>query len=115
ASVGGGMPKNLVLCADGTCNAFGQSSSNVARLLEFLELHKADEQVVCYDQGIGTSRDEQTRIIAFRDGLGEKGALHPLDPPRDSWSRPWTWPFLIASMAGGLCPQTKLLQDSTRR
>ena len=96
------MPKNLVLCADGTCNAFGYSSSNVARLIEHVELLDAQTQVVCYDQGIGTRVGEQTRIKAFRDGLGTTCALHLLDPPGDAWTRPWSWPRLIASMTGGL-------------
>ncbi len=104
------MSKNVVLCADGTCNAFGRSSSNVGRLLEFIELKKGDQQVVCYDQGIGTSRDEQLRLRTFRESLGREGALYPLDPPRDSWSRPWTWPFLVASMAGGLGLKTNVRQ-----
>ncbi len=95
------MPRNLVLCADGTCNAFGHSSSNVARLIEHVELD-AGTQVVCYDQGIGTRRGEQKRIKAFEKGLGTSGGLHLLDPPGDAWTRPWTWPFLVASMTGGL-------------
>src|SRR6185436_10754917 len=96
------MRRNLVLCADGTCNAFGQSSSNVAQLLRHLELQKPDAQFVCYDQGIGTRRSESTRIQAFKSGLGDSCALHLLEPPVDDWTRPWTWPFLIASMTAGL-------------
>jgi len=104
------MPRNLVLCADGTCNAFGHSSSNVARLLQHIELQKSDAQVVCYDQGIGTRKSEQTRILAFKSGLGESGALHLLDPPIDDWTRPWTWPFLIASLTAGLGLRTNVRQ-----
>ena len=96
------MPKNVVLCADGTCNAFGSASSNVARLLELIELRNNHVQVVCYDQGIGTTATQYSRLEAFNKSLGEKSALSPLRPPNDSWSNPFSWPFLIASMAGGL-------------
>jgi uncharacterized protein (DUF2235 family) len=95
------MTRTLVLCADGTCNAFGHSSSNVARLLEHIELHSAKAQVVCYDQGIGTRRGEHKRIEAFRDRLGCSGTLCLLPPPDDAWTRPWTWPSLIKSMTRG--------------
>ena len=104
------MGRNLVLCADGTCNAFGDSSSNVARLLQHLELQQAHAQVVCYDQGIGTRMSEHARIQAFQRGLGDSGALHLLKPPVDDWTRPWTWPFLVASMTAGLGLKTNVRQ-----
>src|SRR5262245_2623797 len=102
------MPTTVVICADGTCNAFGHSSSNVARLLKFIELQTDDEEVVCYDQGIGTRRDEQARVEAFRDSLGQRCALYLLKPPRDSWNDPLTWPFLVASMTAGLGLKTNV-------
>jgi uncharacterized protein (DUF2235 family) len=95
------MPKNVVLCADGTCNAFGYSSSNVARLIEFIELHKKDEQLVAYEQGIGTTLTQYERIKRFADRLGDNSALWALEPPNEKWSDPRTWPFLIASMTCG--------------
>lgn len=104
------MHRNLVLCADGTCNAFGHSSSNVARLLEHIELQQPAAQVVCYDQGIGTRRSEQARIRSFKDRLGPGCALHVLDAPGDAWTRPWTWPFLVASMTAGLGLKTNVGQ-----
>ena len=104
------MSKNVVLCADGTCNAFGHSSSNVARLLELIELQKENEQVVCYDQGIGTRMEDQARVKTFRDSLGQGCALYLLNPPKDSWNHPRTWPFLVASMAAGLGLKTNVRQ-----
>ena len=95
------MSRNLILCADGTCNAFGSSSSNVARLIEHLDLDHATAQVACYDQGIGTRADQLKPITAFRERLADRDALHLLPPPGDSWSRPWTWPFLVGSMMFG--------------
>jgi uncharacterized protein (DUF2235 family) len=56
------MIRNLILCAEGTCNAVGHSSSNVARLLEHIDLQNAGAQLVCYDQGIGTRLSEHKRI-----------------------------------------------------
>lgn len=106
--------RNLVLCADGTCNAFGHSSSNVARLLQHMELQKPDRQIVCYDQGIGTRRIEHARIQAFKSRLGGPCALHLLDPPVEAWTRPWTWPFLIASMTAGLGLKANVRQLYTK-
>ena len=94
-------PKTIVLCADGTCNVFGQRSSNVARLLEFIDLHDATSLVACYDQGVGTQFDQGAAIEAFRDGPPRKDALQLLERPRDGWRRPWTIPHLIASMLFG--------------
>jgi uncharacterized protein (DUF2235 family) len=95
------MSKILAFCADGTCNAFGYSSSNVARVIEYLDLNHPGVQVACYDQGIGTRVEQYEQIMAFRAGLEHPEALHLLDPPRDSWSRPSTWPMLVRSMAFG--------------
>src|SRR5215510_47601 len=95
------MGRSLVLCADGTCNAFGYSSSNVVRVIEYLDLRNPEVQVAAYDQGIGTRLGEHDRALAFRTQLTNPEALHLLDPPHDSWGRPWTWPFLAGSMAFG--------------
>ena len=101
---------NIVLCADGTCNAFGYSSSNVARLLEYVDLDDCQTQIAVYDQGIGTQRREHTRVVAFRDTLSTPSALHLLDPPSSSWGRPWTWPYLLGSMALGWGLETNVRQ-----
>jgi uncharacterized protein (DUF2235 family) len=104
------MLRNLVLCADGTCNAFGLSSSNVARVLQHIELQNPAAQVVCYDQGIGTRRSEHARIQAFKGELGQPCGLHVLDAPGDAWTRPWTWPFVVLSMTAGLGLKTNVGQ-----
>jgi uncharacterized protein (DUF2235 family) len=95
------MAKNLVLCADGTCNAFGRSSSNVGRLLEFVELCDCGSQVVVYDQGVGTGVRQHNEVRKFRDALGPSGALDLRPPPKESVWFPWTWPSLITAMAYG--------------
>ena len=104
------MSRILVFCADGTCNAFGDDSSNVARVIDYLDLDHPGAQVACYDQGIGTRVEQYERIKAFGAALPHPGALHLLDPPRESWSRPWTLPMLTGSMAFGWGLETNVRQ-----
>jgi uncharacterized protein (DUF2235 family) len=47
------MPKNIVICCDGTGNEFGTRNSNVVKLFSVLEIHP-DTQVAYYDPGLGT-------------------------------------------------------------
>lgn len=47
------VPRNLVLCCDGTDNQFGPNNTNVVRLVQVLDRHPA-RQVVYYDPGMGT-------------------------------------------------------------
>jgi uncharacterized protein (DUF2235 family) len=98
-----GQPRNLVLCADGTCNAFGHSHSNVARLLQCVDLDQPCVQQVCYDQGIGTSRGESERIKTM---LNCPAALRVLPPPDDTWWRPTRW----YSMTHGYGLETNVAQ-----
>src|SRR5687767_3160973 len=100
------MAKNVVLCADGTCNAFGaSSSSNVARLIEFLDLRNASAQVVVYDQGLGTFESEHQKIVLFKrqleERLGQSDALRLLRPPEHSSRRLRDWPYIAAAMTAG--------------
>jgi len=46
------MPKDIVVCCDGTGNEIGTNSSNVLKLFRVLE--KSDEQRVYYHPGVGT-------------------------------------------------------------
>ena len=100
------MKKNVVLCADGTCNAFGASaSSNVARLIELLDLASAHNQIAIYQQGLGTLEREHRQIEFYKRQLeqrvGQSEALQPLPPPTHSTRRPRDWPYLIAAMTAG--------------
>jgi uncharacterized protein (DUF2235 family) len=45
--------RNLVVCCDGTSNEFGDTKTNVVRLVQTLEQHP-DSQLVYYDPGVGT-------------------------------------------------------------
>lgn len=47
-----GEPRNIVLCLDGTGNAYGSANTNVVKLYNLLE--KNDVQYVYYDPGVGT-------------------------------------------------------------
>jgi uncharacterized protein (DUF2235 family) len=47
------MPKNIVICCDGTGNEFGAVNSNVVRLYRVLEANP-QTQVVYYHPGVGT-------------------------------------------------------------
>lgn len=47
------MPKNIVICCDGTSNEFGTINTNVVHLVQSIEWH-SDEQQVFYDPGVGT-------------------------------------------------------------
>ena len=46
------MPKNIVVCCDGTGNEYGSNSTNVVKLYEAI-VRDAD-QVAFYDPGVGT-------------------------------------------------------------
>lgn len=47
------MPKNLVLCCDGTANEFARDRTNVVKLF-FTLVHEPAQQVAYYHPGIGT-------------------------------------------------------------
>lgn len=48
------MPKNIVICCDGTGNRYGANPTNVLKLFERADKHSA-KQVSFYDPGVGTS------------------------------------------------------------
>ncbi|ATG37804.1 hypothetical protein PhaeoP23_03727 (plasmid) [Phaeobacter piscinae] len=52
------MPKNIVVCCDGTGNEIGVNMSNVLKLYRILK--KNDNQVVYYDPGVGTLGQRKT-------------------------------------------------------
>ena len=47
------MPRNLVVCCDGTNNQFGPENTNVVRLVQVIQ-HSPQTQLVYYDPGVGT-------------------------------------------------------------
>ena len=50
------MPRNIIVCLDGTGNQFKEHNSNVVKLLRVLERSSRD-QPVYYDPGVGTLAD----------------------------------------------------------
>src|ERR1700674_64226 len=77
------MPKNIVICCDGTGNEFGDSNSNVVKLYQTLVLDPS--QVAYYHPGVGTmgARSALTGIgrwwtqtigYAFGYGASQNGA-----------------------------------------
>lgn len=48
------MPKNIVICSDGTGNEFGPANSNVVKLYSVLDLRDPYRQVAYYHPGLGT-------------------------------------------------------------
>ena len=63
------MPKNIVICADGTGNKFSGRNTNVVRLYSALDLRDPTQQIAYYHGGLGT--------------MGDPGAL-------SQWSKRWT-------------------------
>ena len=47
------MPRNLVICCDGTNNQFGTENTNVIRLIQVLD-RDPGKQLLYYDPGVGT-------------------------------------------------------------
>ena len=76
------MARKIVVCSDGTGNAWSTQVSNVTRLIKFLDLSRVDEQVVFYDQGIGTDPKQVDAVTTYQDeSREERRALIVLDPP----------------------------------
>lgn len=49
------MPKNIIICCDGTGNEFGNSNSNVVKLYSVIEKN-IEQQIAFYDPGVGTNK-----------------------------------------------------------
>jgi uncharacterized protein (DUF2235 family) len=66
------MPKNIVICCDGTANEFTQHNTNVLKLFYALD-QQPDEQVTYYHPGLGTMEPAGTLTPLarkFTKGLG---------------------------------------------
>jgi uncharacterized protein (DUF2235 family) len=80
------MPKNIVICADGTGNSFGAQVSNVSRLVQLIDLSHPELQVAFYDQGIGTDPQYVDAVTTYKDrDRLQRQALTILDPPFHTW------------------------------
>ena len=80
------MPKNIVLCCDGTANEFARHRTNVIKLYATL-VHDTEAQVACYHPGIGTMEPFGalspftrgfTRILGMAVGYGLENDIRDL-------------------------------------
>ncbi len=65
------MPKNIVVCSDGTGNAnIKDRGTNVFKLYEAVDLHDATRQVAMYDDGVGTDSGKILKVLGGAFGYG---------------------------------------------
>lgn len=95
------MGKNIVICSDGTGNTFNTSVSNVTRLIKLLALDNRREQIVVYDQGIGTNSKRLKAIEDYRKSIPEETSLEILDGPQEWWFDPTGLPTRLLGLAVG--------------
>jgi len=79
--------RNIVICSDGTGNTFDKSVSNVTRLVKLLALNDREQQVMVYDQGIGTTERVEA-IKQFHTSVPDFNTLHVLEAPKTFWANP---------------------------
>lgn len=75
-------PKNIIVCADGTGNKGGSSpDSNVYKVYKMVDKYyrgacqdgvDINEQILFYDNGVGTSKNTYLRAIGAGTGIGFK-------------------------------------------
>ncbi len=81
------MPKNIVVCCDGTGNKYSKRNMNVVKLYAVLDLDDSTRQVAYYHAGLGTmgSPNALTRVarfwtktigLAFGYGFTRMSAMH---------------------------------------
>jgi uncharacterized protein (DUF2235 family) len=85
------MGKNIIICSDGTGNTFEKRITNVTRLIRHLDLDHPDRQVVCYDQGVGTTALRQKTVSRIAASPGQGTALRLLPAPAAGWFPPSRW------------------------
>ena len=76
--------RNIVICSDGTGNTFDSRVTNVTHLIRCLALDNHKQQIVVYDQGVGTSTHRWKAVDAYRKGLKDQDALRIPPPPLES-------------------------------
>lgn len=65
------MPKNIILCSDGTGNSGGKGfGTNVWRLYKAIDLHHSQAQVSFYDDGVGTRSFVLLKLLGGAFGWG---------------------------------------------
>jgi uncharacterized protein (DUF2235 family) len=94
------MSKNIVLCSDGTGNAFDERATNVSKLIRSIDLCRSPAagrpQLAFYDQGVGTNPGLVADAKAYAKSRPEAAMLTVLPEPRTSrWM-----PGLLARLRG---------------
>ncbi len=74
------MSKNIIVCADGTGNKGGSTpDSNVYRIYKSVDKYfkgpaqgdfEVDEQIIFYDNGVGTEKNKYLRMLGGAFGFG---------------------------------------------
>jgi len=95
------VPRNIVICSDGTGNSFQRHESNVARLVRHVALDDHAAQVVVYDQGIGTDDRRWQEIEQYATTIRDRPALEVLHAPNESRFRPLERASLVLGLAFG--------------
>lgn len=85
------MSRNIIICSDGTGNTFDRRVTNVTHLIKALALADHTQQVVLYDQGVGTNAHRSTVVDTYRSGPGDPSALNMLPAARGSTFGPKAW------------------------
>jgi uncharacterized protein (DUF2235 family) len=82
------MAKSIVLCSDGTGNAFDERATNVSMLIRSIDLRGAAEpdrlQIAFYDQGVGTNPGLVADAKAYSKSRPEAEMLTVLPEPQTS-------------------------------
>ena len=73
------MPKNIVVCSDGTGNSGGNRGTNVWRIFNAVNRHRTDvKQITFYDDGVGTDSLRWLRALGGAFGWGLSKNLRQL-------------------------------------
>jgi uncharacterized protein (DUF2235 family) len=83
------MGRNIILCSDGTGNTF-KSQTNVRRIVECISVEDKDNQIVVYDQGVGTPEGQSKEFDEYFRRVGQPRNLfslvsHPMPLPEALW------------------------------
>jgi uncharacterized protein (DUF2235 family) len=79
------MAKNIIICCDGTGNSFRTRASNVAQMVDHLDLSAEGAQVAVYDQGIGTDSMRAREIRSVHEDFCKAGTLRVLEEASSLW------------------------------
>ena len=107
------MPKNIVLCSDGTGNSIGKGrGTNVARIHEALDLygHRVDpslrQQLALHDDGVGTEGLRILRLFSGAFGWGLSRNVRELYAALCRWYEPGDAIYLFGFSRGAFTVRT---------